>query len=84
MRRSISAATVALVTAGTLTGATVAAGPANAGRPGHGALVTGTYSTGAAHGQPLPSVRVGDGADVQAAATVVVDPSRTRQSYTGI
>jgi glucosylceramidase len=85
VRRTISAATVALVTAGTLTGATVAAGPAAAGRPGHGALVTGTYSTGADHAwQPLPSVRVGAGAGVQAAATVVVDPSRARQSYTGI
>ncbi|MEV0130839.1 carbohydrate-binding protein [Dactylosporangium sp. NPDC050688] len=85
MRRSISAATVALVTAGTLTGATVAAGPASAARPGHGALVTGTYSTGAAHAwQPLPDVRVGDGAGIRADATVVADPSRTRQSYTGI
>ena len=85
MRRSISAATLALVTAGTLTGATVAAGPANAARPGHGALVTGTYSTGAAHAwQPLPDVRVGDGTGIRADATVVVDPSRTRQSYTGI
>ncbi|GAB3847850.1 carbohydrate-binding protein [Dactylosporangium cerinum] len=77
MRRSISVATVALVTAGTL----AVPGAAHAG---HGALVTGTYSTGAAHWQPLPDARIGAGADTRADATVVVDPSRPRQSYTGI
>ncbi|GAA3217852.1 hypothetical protein GCM10010532_046250 [Dactylosporangium siamense] len=70
-------ATVALVTAGTL------AVP-SAANAGHGALVTGTYSTGAAHWQPLPDARVGAGAGTRADATVVVDPSRRRQSYTGI
>jgi glucosylceramidase len=71
-------ATVALVTAGTLAAPTAASA-------GHGALVTGTYSTGAAHAwQALPPVRVGDGTGTQTDATVVVDPSRTRQSYTGI
>ncbi|MEV4139151.1 carbohydrate-binding protein [Dactylosporangium sp. NPDC049742] len=80
MRRSISVAAVALVTAGALSAAAAPAA-ANA-RPG--ALVTGTYSTGAAHWQPLPDARVGAGAGTQADATVVVDPSRTRQSYTGI
>ncbi|WP_327011401.1 carbohydrate-binding protein [Dactylosporangium sp. NBC_01737] len=78
MRRSISVATVALVTAGSLAAPTAA----TAARPG--ALVTGTYSAGAAHWKPLPDTRVGAGAGIQADATVVVDPSAARQAYTGI
>ncbi|MEU5377786.1 carbohydrate-binding protein [Streptomyces sp. NPDC048231] len=88
MRRSLSAIAAVAVTALT---ALVGTGPtAHADRSGHepagrGPVVTGTYSTGAAHAwQPLPSVRVGEDKDTPADATVVVDPSTTRQQYTGI
>jgi glucosylceramidase len=79
VRRSITAA----LSAATLLLATAV--PASAARPGHGALVTGTYSAGAAHAwQPLPSTRVGQGASTAVDATVVVDPSQPRQHYSGI
>ncbi|WP_427885415.1 carbohydrate-binding protein [Kribbella sp. GL6] len=49
----------------------------------HGAVVQGTYSAGAAHAwQPLPSTYVGN--DGPADSTIVVDPSSSRQKYTGI
>ena len=50
--------------------------------PGH-TTVTGTFSAGAAHWQTLPATTL-DSRDKQADATVVIDPSRTRQDYTGI
>ncbi|GAA4249416.1 carbohydrate-binding protein [Dactylosporangium darangshiense] len=64
----------------------VAAAPATAAPEHHrGAVVTGTYSTGAAAAwQPLPAVRVGDNPAAAADATVVVDPSQIRQRYSGI
>ncbi len=46
-------------------------------------VVTGTYSAGAAQWQSLPSVRL-DKSDKSATATVVIDPSRTEQHYSGI
>ncbi|MGK5678073.1 carbohydrate-binding protein [Actinoplanes sp. URMC 104] len=57
--------------------------PATAG--GSKALVTATYSTGAATAwAPLPSTRVGEGKGKAVDATVVVDPAATRQRYGGI
>jgi glucosylceramidase len=62
-----------------------AALPASAHRHDGGALVTGTYSAGAAHSwESLPSTRVGRDRGTAADATVVVDPSQARQNYTGI
>jgi glucosylceramidase len=88
VRRSITVALAAAsAAAGVLAAATVlaAASPATAGRPSRGTRVTGTYSTGAGHAwQPLPAVRMGDDHGAPADATVVVDPSRPRQRYTGI
>jgi glucosylceramidase len=84
VRRSI---TVALVAASATVIALTAALPAAAtvGRAHDGSLVAGTYSTGAGHRwQQLPTVRVGDDKGAPADATVVVDPSQTRQHYTGI
>ncbi|GAB1644834.1 glycoside hydrolase family 30 protein [Krasilnikovia sp. MM14-A1259] len=76
MRRS---RIVALIAASTIVSA-LTGPPAAATRP-ESPQVTGTYSTGAHHAwQPLAAVRSGGPAD----ATVVVDPSRTRQRYTGI
>jgi glucosylceramidase len=50
-----------------------------------GALVTGTYSTDAAHAwQPLTPTRVGVDNGATADATVVIDPSQRRQNYEGI
>ena len=82
MRRSITAALAAVTTAGTV----LAAGlPAAAGRPHRGSVVSGTYSTGAGHAwQALPPVRTGPGRGGGADATVVIDPSRVRQRYTGV
>ncbi|MGW4948363.1 carbohydrate-binding protein [Actinoplanes sp. NPDC004185] len=82
MRRSISAALAVVTTAGTV----LAAGlPAAAGRPVRGSVVTGTYSAGAAHPwQALPDVRTGPGRGGITDATVVIDPSRERQRYTGV
>jgi glucosylceramidase len=82
VRRSISAALAVVTAAGTV----LAAGlPAAAGRPGRGTVVTGTYSAGAARAwQPLPAVRTGPDRGGAADATVVIDPSRERQRYTGI
>jgi glucosylceramidase len=48
-----------------------------------GEVVQGTYSAGAAHAwQPLPTTYVGN--DGPAGTTVVVDPSISRQKYTGV
>ncbi|GIF12511.1 carbohydrate-binding protein [Actinoplanes teichomyceticus] len=46
-------------------------------------VVTGTYSGGAAQWQALPSTRLTTAAKT-ADATVVIDPSRTEQHYSGI
>jgi glucosylceramidase len=82
VRRPITAAFVAASTAATVLAAAPAA---TAGRAQEGSAVAGTYSTGAGHKwQPLPTVRVGDDKGAAADATVVVDPSQTRQRYTGI
>ncbi|GAA2623383.1 hypothetical protein GCM10010399_63290 [Dactylosporangium fulvum] len=78
MRRTLTVALVALLSQ------TVLLTPASAGGP-RPAVVTGTYSAGAAHAwQPLPDVRVEDRNTRQADATVVIDPSRVRQRYSGI
>jgi glucosylceramidase len=51
----------------------------------HGTPVAGTYSVGATQTwQPLPTAYVGDDDGGAADATVVVDPSTTRQKYSGI
>jgi glucosylceramidase len=82
VRRSISAALAVVTAAGTV----LAAGPpAAAGRHGRGSVVTGTYSAGAAQPwQALPTVRTGPDRGGAADATVVIDPSRERQRYTGV
>ncbi|GAA2685106.1 carbohydrate-binding protein [Actinoplanes palleronii] len=46
-------------------------------------IVTGTYSAGTAQWQSLPSTRLTTSAKT-ADATVVIDPSRTEQTYSGI
>ncbi|MCW2915554.1 MAG: glucosylceramidase [Actinomycetia bacterium] len=86
MRRSITATLVAVsATVAALTAAPSAAATATAGRAQNDSFVAGTYSTGAGHGwQQLPTVRLGDDKGAPADATVVVDPSQTRQRYTGI
>ena len=82
MRRSISAAVVMALAAGSALAASL---PATAGRPDRGAAVTGTYSSGAAQAwQPLPTTHVTRGDGGTADATVVIDPSTLRQRYTGI
>src|SRR5688500_10227632 len=60
--------------------------PASAGRgESRGPRVTGTYSAGADHAwQALPVVRVGDDHGGPTDATVVIDPSRLRQRYSGV
>ncbi|NEA31450.1 carbohydrate-binding protein [Streptomyces sp. SID13031] len=59
--------------------------PATSGRPDRGAVVTGTYSSGAAQTwQPLPTSYVGRDDGGPADATVVIDPSTLRQRYTGV
>ncbi|WP_328465345.1 carbohydrate-binding protein [Actinoplanes sp. NBC_00393] len=63
---------VAALTATTLTGV-----------PAGDVKVTGTYSGGAAHWADLPAATMTKGAKT-ADATVVIDPSRSRQHYTGI
>lgn len=75
MKRSIPVAAAALLV--------LASGvPASAAG---GAVVTGSYSAGAAHAwQPLPATRVGRDDGAATDATVVVDPSQKRQAYTGI
>ncbi|MER7005968.1 carbohydrate-binding protein [Dactylosporangium sp. NPDC000555] len=79
MRRSV------IVTSTAMLALFAAGAPATAAPPPRGAPVTGTYSTGAAHAwQSLPTVRVGEGASTAADVTVVVDPSRIRQRYSGI
>ncbi|GAB1689165.1 carbohydrate-binding protein [Krasilnikovia sp. M28-CT-15] len=82
MRRSRA---VALIAASTIVSALMAP-PAAATRPDdRRPLVTGTFSTGAGKAwQPLPPVRFGGDSGGPVDATVVVDPSRTRQRYTGI
>ncbi|WP_343238226.1 carbohydrate-binding protein [Streptomyces sp. SID13031] len=89
MRRSISAAVVIAAAAGSMlaaVGLPATAGlPATSGRPDRGAVVTGTYSSGAAQTwQPLPTSYVGRDDGGPADATVVIDPSTLRQRYTGV
>ncbi|MFI6559273.1 glycoside hydrolase family 30 beta sandwich domain-containing protein [Streptomyces sp. NPDC050534] len=88
MRRSFTA--IAAVAATTLS-LLVATGPAAHAdrdaeeRGGHGQVVTGTYSTGGTQAwQPLPVVRTGGDSSGPVDATVVADPSATRQKYTGV
>lgn len=79
MKRSVIAALAVASTAMTL----LAGQPATAG--GSRNPVTGTWSSGAADAWvPLPVTRVGDGTGRPVDATVVVDPSQTRQRYSGI
>ncbi|MER6271438.1 glycoside hydrolase family 30 beta sandwich domain-containing protein [Streptomyces sp900105755] len=84
MRRTITA--IAAVTVMTLP--LIGAGPSGrtgTGGTGHGQVVTGTYSTGAAQAwQPLPVVRTGADPGGAVDATVVADPGALRQKYTGI
>ncbi|MFF1816951.1 carbohydrate-binding protein [Kribbella sp. NPDC058245] len=82
MRRSVGVA----VTVGALgVGLLTAGAPASAGRPDHGAVVTGTYSSGSVQKwQPLPSAYVGNDRGTTPDATVVVDPSTLRQKYSGV
>ncbi|HET8654437.1 MAG TPA: glycoside hydrolase family 30 beta sandwich domain-containing protein [Longimicrobiaceae bacterium] len=69
-----------LTLASALVCSTAAASLAQAGN-----LVTGTYSTGAAHAwTALPSVRLGGEQRGPVDVTIVVDTSRTRQHYTGM
>ncbi|TCC27808.1 carbohydrate-binding protein [Kribbella speibonae] len=78
MRRTLGLAVVVGVVAA---GLAAGGGPAAAQR---GAVVSGSYSSGAAHAwQPLPSTYVGNDA-ATADATVVIDPSVSRQKYTGV
>ncbi|WP_250033347.1 carbohydrate-binding protein [Paractinoplanes maris] len=80
MKRPLTAALAVASTAVTL----LAGQPATAHKP-RGELVTGTYSTGAANAwASLPTTRVGDGTGRAVDATVVVDPGRQRQHYSGI
>jgi glucosylceramidase len=59
--------------------------PATAHGGGRGELVSGTYSTGAAHAwEKLPATRVGRDDGRATDATVVVDPSQVKQAYSGI
>jgi glucosylceramidase len=78
VRRTLGLATVVGVVAA---GLAAGGGPAVAQR---GAVVSGTYSSGAAHAwQPLPATYVGNDAGT-ADTTVVIDPSISRQKYTGV
>ncbi|MFE0630830.1 carbohydrate-binding protein [Streptomyces sp. NPDC058864] len=81
MRRSLIGAAAALtlvVLAGTESAAPAAV-------PHHGSPVTGTYSTGAGHAwQSLPDAGSDTSPGTPTDATVVVDPSATRQKYAGI
>ena len=61
------------------------AAPATAAPARRAETVTGTYSTGAAQAwRPLPNVTVSDRPGGTADATVVIDPSQSRQRYQGI
>ncbi|BFU47204.1 carbohydrate-binding protein [Krasilnikovia sp. MM14-A1004] len=83
MRRSRIAALIAASTTLSLITCLPAAAAARSGP--RGPRVTGTFSTGAGQAwQPLPPVRFGGDRGGPVDATVVVDPSRTRQRYTGI
>ena len=83
MRYPISTALAAASAMSLLFVGSLPAGAA-AGRP-RSAVVTATYSTGAAHAwQALPDVRVEDRTTGPSDATVVIDPSRVRQQYSGI
>ncbi|WP_327640075.1 carbohydrate-binding protein [Kribbella sp. NBC_00482] len=78
MRRTLGLAVVVGVVAA---GLAAGGGPAVAQR---GAVVSGSYSSGAAHAwQPLPATYIGNDAGT-ADATVVIDPSVSRQKYTGV
>jgi glucosylceramidase len=83
VRRSISAAVVTALAAGSVIAA--AGLPATAGRPDRGAVVTGTFSSGPAQAwQPLPTSYVGRDQGGATDATVVIDPSALRQKYSGV
>ncbi|MEU4241251.1 carbohydrate-binding protein [Actinoplanes sp. NPDC026619] len=78
MRRSTTAVLAVASTATLLLGGVQ---PVTAG--GH--VVSGTYSTGAAHAwEALPATRVGNDRGKPVDATVVIDPSQARQQYSGI
>ncbi|MEU4219281.1 carbohydrate-binding protein [Actinoplanes sp. NPDC026623] len=82
MRRSITAAVVAATAAG---GVLAAGGPPATAGPERGAVVTGTYSAGAAQAwQPLPATHIGRRRGPAADTTVVIDPSAPRQRYAGV
>ncbi|MFJ2722530.1 carbohydrate-binding protein [Streptomyces sp. NPDC087437] len=84
-RTAIAAVAVTALTALVGTSPTAYADRAGREPAGQGRVVTGTYSTGGAQAwRPLPSVRMGDDMGSPADATVVVDPSTTRQKYSGI
>ncbi|WBQ03525.1 carbohydrate-binding protein [Kribbella sp. CA-293567] len=83
MRRSISAAVVIALAAGSVIAA--AGLPATASRPDRGAAVTGTYSSGPTQAwQPLPTSYLGRDQGGATDATVVIDPSILRQKYSGV
>ncbi|WP_229072004.1 carbohydrate-binding protein [Actinoplanes sp. DH11] len=76
---SATALTGAPASGTALTGAPASA----AGTSAKAAVVTGTYSGGGAQWAPLPPALF-DRSAKTADTTVVIDPSRTRQKYTGI
>lgn len=83
MRRFITAGLVAA--SATVTVLTAELPEATAENAHGDSLVAGTYSTGAGHAwQELPTVRMGGDRGAPADATIVVDPSQTRQRYAGI
>ncbi|MGW1005875.1 carbohydrate-binding protein [Streptomyces sp. NPDC002520] len=88
MRRSLTAfAAVAVTTLTAMlgTGPAAHADRADDEAAGHGPVVSGTYSTGAAEAwQPLSNAWAGSDAGRAVDATVVADPSAARQKYAGI
>jgi glucosylceramidase len=85
VKRSTTAVLAAASAATLLLAAAQPASAGGYGHAGHGAKVTGTYSTGAAAAwQPLPATRVGADDGRPAGSTVVVDPSQLRQQYNGM
>jgi glucosylceramidase len=77
-RRSITVAAISTIILS-------AAAPLAGASGGWGSPVFGTYSTGSDHAwQQLPPTRVGNDNGAPVDATVTVDPTQTRQRYTGI
>jgi glucosylceramidase len=74
----VGAQLIRLLLAGAVVAASVGGVPAPAST-----TVTGTYSGGSAQWQSLPVTKM-DRSGKAADTTVVIDPSRTRQHYTGI